>query len=113
MCQVGLRNAVFKRAGEMGPGKGPNSARQIDGTYMIGQIQIKKAGYLGYNSSPGDLRIIWIDISWTKLAGEEKEKDMKFMGRQLMLEDPRVWGKYIANIKKKSRKRKCTHRHRN
>ena len=48
-----------------------------------------------------------------ELTGKGKENDTKFTRRQITLKDPRVWGKYIVNIKKKSRKRKYTCRHRN
>ena len=62
MSDLGLKNTVFERAGEQGPGTGPNSARQIDGIYTSNHINIIKAGYLGYRKSPGDHRTIWMDV---------------------------------------------------
>jgi len=84
-----LKNAIFEHHGEEGP---PTfeAGRQIDGILVSSNIQVRRCGYLPHTISPGDHRIIWIDLDDRELYGQPPRLSPKMTARKLQLHDPRV-----------------------
>jgi exonuclease III len=92
-----MTNMIFSRHS---PAHAPSTYQRnsqqvsVDGIWCTENIQALNAGYLSWDESPGDHRVLWVDIPFSQLFGHSPPPVWRPQFRKLQLRDPNCVMKY-------------------
>ena len=98
--QHDLFNPITTRYGKEGPPTYNRGSKQIDAILLSNQLWAYNGGYLPTTLSPGDHRVVWVDIPLTQLYGDDTPPQPWKSGRKLQLNNARTITRYIQRFKK-------------
>lgn len=104
MNTVGLKDAVTSIHEGRAPATYQRGKDPIDGIFVSQDMNIARAGYLGFGDVPGDHRGIWVDIPNTEILGYNMNDIEPPKARRLKLDDPRVVRRYLEILDELFRK---------
>lgn len=89
-----LESITSHHSSQPPPATHRRGSKTIDGIFLSPELQPSRAGFLSFDSSPGDHRAGYIDISWTNLLGEDVLCVPRPTARRLNTMIPQVAHKY-------------------